>query len=244
MSDKDETQVDISGSQQVDSGGNQDQATDQEELNPQDNDVIGPQASKDDPPPGLPTPAQSPEPQLNIPITAPPATPITIPPATPIAAPATPVTPPSPQPQQLQQLQQLRTHTPPKLAVPSVEQGPRQGPGYSKEVATIAKIYADDKLVTACQGVPACPTTPLGTQIPTPMTPQPPVASTAIQQQAAPTASQQQPTLPQPTLPQPTLPQPTLPQPTLQQQSDPGIDKLSIACQGVPVRAYNSIGVG
>ena len=40
--------------------------TDQEELNPQDNDVIGPQASKDDPPPGLPTPAQSPEPQPNI----------------------------------------------------------------------------------------------------------------------------------------------------------------------------------
>ena len=33
-SDKDETQVDISGSQQVDSGGNQDQATDREELNP------------------------------------------------------------------------------------------------------------------------------------------------------------------------------------------------------------------
>jgi hypothetical protein len=45
---------------------NQDQATDQEELNPQDDDVIGPQASKDDPPPGLPTPAQSPEPQPNI----------------------------------------------------------------------------------------------------------------------------------------------------------------------------------
>ena len=65
MSDEDETRVDIGRSRQVDSSGNQDQATDQEELNPQDDDVIGPQASKDDPPPGLPTPAQSPEPQPN-----------------------------------------------------------------------------------------------------------------------------------------------------------------------------------
>jgi len=61
----DETRVDIGGSRQVDFG-NQDQATDQEELNPQDDDAIGLQASKDDPPPGLPTPAQSPEPQSNI----------------------------------------------------------------------------------------------------------------------------------------------------------------------------------
>ena len=109
--------MDISGTRQVDSGGNQDQATDQEELNPQDNDVIGPQALKDDPPPGLPTPAQSPEPQPVVPIAAPPAIPI--------AAPATPITPPSPQPQQPQQLQQLRIYTPPEPAVPSVEQGPR-----------------------------------------------------------------------------------------------------------------------
>jgi len=29
--------------------------------------------------------------------------------------------------------------------MPSVEQGPRQGPKYSKEVATIAKIYTDDQ---------------------------------------------------------------------------------------------------
>ena len=50
-SDKDETRTDIGGSQQVESGGNQDQAADQ------DDDAIGPQASKDDPPPGLPTPA-------------------------------------------------------------------------------------------------------------------------------------------------------------------------------------------
>jgi len=158
--------------------------------------------------------------------------------------------------------------------VPSVKQGPRQGPRYSKEIATIAKIYTDKKLVTACQGVPACcitvsnllkdpaqptatATIPLGTQIPTPMTPQPPVES-----------------LPQSTLPQPTLPQHTLPLSTLQQQSDPGeaaivrkiytdnqkydantnkpiyqclqllIDKLFVACQGVPVKAHNSIGVG
>jgi len=46
----------------VDSGGNQNQATDREELNPQDDDVIGPQASKDD----LPTPILTPEPQSNI----------------------------------------------------------------------------------------------------------------------------------------------------------------------------------
>ena len=45
---EDETQEDINRSRQVDSGGNQDQATDQEELNPQDDDAIGPQASKDD----------------------------------------------------------------------------------------------------------------------------------------------------------------------------------------------------
>ena len=61
--DEDKTQVDIGGSRQVDSGGNQDQATDREELDPQDDDAIGPRASKDDPPPGLPTLAQPPEPQ-------------------------------------------------------------------------------------------------------------------------------------------------------------------------------------
>lgn len=38
----------------------------------------------------------------------------------------------------------------------STEQGPRQGPRYSKEVAIIAKIYTDNKLFIACQGVPAC----------------------------------------------------------------------------------------
>ena len=32
----------------------------------------------------------------------------------------------------------------PEPAVPSVEQGPRQGPRYSKEAATIAKIYIDN----------------------------------------------------------------------------------------------------
>ena len=62
----DETRVDIGGSQQVESGGNQDQATNQKELNPQDDDAIRPQASKDNPLHGLPTPAQSPEPQPNI----------------------------------------------------------------------------------------------------------------------------------------------------------------------------------
>ena len=64
-SDKDETQVDSrnrqvdssgnrqvdsGGNRQVDSGGNQDQANDQEN-------VISPQVSKDDPLPNLPTPA-------------------------------------------------------------------------------------------------------------------------------------------------------------------------------------------
>src|ERR1700679_3390148 len=63
-SDEDETQVD-SRNRQVDSGGNQDQATDQEKPNPQDNNAISPQASKDDPLPNLPTPAQLPEPQPN-----------------------------------------------------------------------------------------------------------------------------------------------------------------------------------
>ena len=65
-SDEDKTRVDIGGSQQVESGGNQDQTTDQKELNPQDDDAIRPQASKDNPPHDLPTPAQSPEPQPNI----------------------------------------------------------------------------------------------------------------------------------------------------------------------------------
>ena len=109
------------------------------------------------------------------PTAAPPATPIAAPPATPTAAPATPATPPGPQssnydqllrsreqqPQQPQRLQQLHRHTLPEPAVPGVEQGPRQGPGYSKEVATIAKIYTDfctnriltNKLVTAYQRV-------------------------------------------------------------------------------------------
>jgi hypothetical protein len=51
-------------------------------------------------------------------------------------------------------LQQLHIHTPPELAVPSVEQGPRQGPGYSKEGTMIAKIYTDNKLFIDCQGIP------------------------------------------------------------------------------------------
>ena len=63
-----------------------------------------------------------------IPTAAPQVVPIAVPPATLIAAPATP--------QQPQQLQQLHTHTPPELAVTSMEQGPRQGLRYT------------------CQGVP------------------------------------------------------------------------------------------
>ena len=55
--------MDSSGNRQVDPGGNQDQANNQENA-------ISPQASKDDPLPNLPTPAQSLEPQSNI-ITAP-----------------------------------------------------------------------------------------------------------------------------------------------------------------------------
>ena len=35
-----------------------------------------------------------------------------------------------------------------------MEQGPRQRPKYSKEVAIIADIYTDNKLFIACQGVP------------------------------------------------------------------------------------------
>ena len=85
-----------------------------------------------------------------IPTAAPQVVLIAAPPATPIAAPATP------QQQQPQQLQQLHTHTPPEPAVTSMEQGPRQGPRYSKEVAIIAKIYTDNKLFIACQGVPTC----------------------------------------------------------------------------------------
>ena len=89
---------------------------------------------------------------LVVPTAAPPATPIAAPPATPIAAPAAPATPPGPQSSNYNQLlwsrkqqpQQLHTHTPPEPAGPSVEQRPRQGPRYSKEVAIIAKIYTDD----------------------------------------------------------------------------------------------------
>ena len=62
---------------------------------------------------------------------------------------------PQQRPQQPQQLQQLHIHTPPEPAVTSMEQGPRQGPRYSKEVAIIARIYTDNKLFIACQGVPA-----------------------------------------------------------------------------------------
>jgi len=97
-------QADSGGNRQVDSGGNQDQATDQKELNPQDDAAIGPQASKDDPLPGLPTLAQSPEPQSNI-TTAPSVQALSIqaPPvqAPPIQAPpvqAPPTQPPSAQP--------------------------------------------------------------------------------------------------------------------------------------------------
>ena len=46
----------------MDSDENQDRATDQEELGPQDNDVISPQTSKDDFLPELPTPETTPEP--------------------------------------------------------------------------------------------------------------------------------------------------------------------------------------
>ena len=58
--------MDSGGNRQVDSGGNQDQATDQEKLNSQDDDVIGPQGLKDNSLPNLLTPAQLPEPQPNI----------------------------------------------------------------------------------------------------------------------------------------------------------------------------------
>lgn len=49
--------MDIGGSRQVDSGGNQDQATDQ------DDDVTSPETSRDDFLPALPTPDKTPEPQ-------------------------------------------------------------------------------------------------------------------------------------------------------------------------------------
>ena len=45
----------------MDSDGNQDQATNQEELSPQDNDIISLQVLKDDFLPGLPTPDFTPE---------------------------------------------------------------------------------------------------------------------------------------------------------------------------------------
>jgi len=45
----------------VDFNGNQDQATDQEELGRQDNNVISPQASKDDFLPEPPTPDSTPD---------------------------------------------------------------------------------------------------------------------------------------------------------------------------------------
>ena len=45
----------------MDFDGNQDQATVQEELNRQDDDVISPQTSKDDFLPGLPTPDFTPD---------------------------------------------------------------------------------------------------------------------------------------------------------------------------------------
>ena len=54
-----------------------------------------------------------------------------------------------------QQPQQLHIYTPPEPAITSIKQGPRQGPKYSKKVAIIAKIYTDNKLFIACQGVPA-----------------------------------------------------------------------------------------
>ena len=92
-------------------------------------------------PPGtqIPTPV-IPQPLIiSIPTAAPLVVPIAVPSATPIAAPTTPATPPGPQSsnydqllwsreRQPRQLQQLHTHTPPEPAVPSVEQGPRQGP--------------------------------------------------------------------------------------------------------------------
>ena len=105
----DETRVDIGGSQQMESGGNQDQATDQKELNPQDDDAIRPQASKDNPLHGLPTPAQSPEPQPNITTAS--------------------------------------TNWEPQFEhIPEKEARPRQ------EI----RGDIDNKLVTSCQGIPAC----------------------------------------------------------------------------------------
>jgi hypothetical protein len=71
-------------------------------------------------------------------------------------------------------------------------------PMYSKEAATIAislQGVINNNLESAQPT--ATVTTPLGTQIATPRTPQLPVAS--IPQQAAPTATQQQYTLPQST---------------------------------------------
>ena len=89
------------------------------------------QAAVSQPVPQAPSYQQRPQQRPQEPPPIPPAiptaalqvVPITVPPVTLIAAPATP--------QQPQQLQQLHTHTPPKLAVTSMEQGLRQGPRYT-----------------------------------------------------------------------------------------------------------------
>ena len=105
--------MDIDGSQQVESGGNQDQAADQ------DDDAIGPQASKDDPPPGLPTLALSPEPQPNITTAS--------------------------------------THREPRFEhIPVKKARPRQEAQGNIDNSNTEERRDTNKLITSCQGIPAC----------------------------------------------------------------------------------------
>ena len=110
-----------------------------------------------------------------------------------------------------------------------MEQGPRQGPRYSKEMATIAKIYIDNQ--KACQGVPAYRT---ASSIVTWEKEHPSQrAYTAFtdrhyhNQDQGRNYDRIDANTDKPIYQCPKL-----------------IDKLFMACQGVPVKAYNSIGVG
>jgi len=132
-SNEDETQVD-SGNRQVDSSGNQDQAIDQEKLNSQDDDVIGPQAPS----------TQAPSAQ---------ASSVQAPPAQAPSAQAPPA--------QVQSIQALSVQAPPIQApptqAPSVQAPPTQAPPAQAPSTQAPSTQAPPVQAPSAQAPPQAP---------------------------------------------------------------------------------------
>ena len=90
----------------------------------------------------------------------PPAIPTAAPPVVPIAEPAVLSVEQQPPQEPPQRPQQLHIHTPPKPAVTSMEQGPRQGPRYSKEGVPASHQRFLTPFNSSAETFPLTPTAP------------------------------------------------------------------------------------